>query len=114
MQSANKPLTEEEFKLIDEVKEKLSKRVKNGCTSCKYCMPCPKGVNIPRMFRMWNTASMYENFNIIRWAWTNTKEEEMATNCIKCGLCETKCPQAIEIRKDLENAYNYIVELSKK
>ena len=109
-----KPLTEEEFKLIDEVKEKLSKRVKNGCTGCKYCMPCPKGVNIPRMFRMWNTASMYENFNIIRWAWTNTKEEEMATNCIKCGLCETKCPQAIEIRKDLENAYNYIVELSKK
>lgn len=109
-----KPLSQEEFGLVDQVVDKLRKRVKNGCTGCNYCMPCPKGVNIPRMFRMWNTASMYENFNIIRYSWNNTKEEEMATNCIKCGLCETKCPQGIEIRKDLEKAYAYIVELSKK
>lgn len=109
-----KPLTDEEHDLVKQVVNKLESRVKNGCTGCRYCMPCPQGVNIPRMFRMWNLASMYENFNIVRYSWGETKEEEFPTSCIQCGLCESKCPQNISIREDLQNAYSYLTDLSKK
>ena len=71
-------------------------------------MPCPKQVNIPKMFRMWNTASMYGNFNVVSWSFNNTKPEELSTSCIKCGLCETKCPQNINIREDLEKAKEFL------
>ena len=72
-----KKFEEKDFKLIDKVVESLKNRVKNGCTGCRYCMPCPKGVNIPKFFRMWNTGAMYDNYNVVRYAYENTKEEEM-------------------------------------
>lgn len=108
------PLTTEEHKIIENAVDTLKKRVKNGCTGCRYCMPCPKGVNIPKMFRMWNVGSMYDNFNVVRYSWNNTKPEEMATSCVKCGLCETKCPQAINIREDLVSAQQFLEDLSKR
>ena len=107
-------LTNCELETINNVAQTLKARTKNGCTGCRYCMPCPKQVNIPKMFRMWNLASMYENFNIVRYSWGETKEEEFPTSCIQCGLCESKCPQNISIREDLQNAYSYLTDLSKK
>ena len=109
-----KELNENEYKLIETVVDKLKKRVKNGCTGCRYCMPCPKNVNIPRMFRMWNLAAMYENFNVVNYSYSITKEEEFPTSCIQCGLCETKCPQNIEIRKDLQEAHQFLLDLKNK
>ena len=109
-----KPLNNEEEQLIDLAVTKIKDRVKNGCTGCRYCMPCPKQVNIPKMFRMWNTASMYGNFNVVSWSFNNTKPEELSTSCIKCGLCETKCPQNINIREDLEKAYKELLEMKNK
>lgn len=109
-----KPLNNEEEQIIQTAIAKVKDRVKNGCTGCRYCMPCPKQVNIPKMFRMWNLASMYDNFNVVSWAFNNTKEEEFSTSCIKCGLCETKCPQNIKIREDLQLAYNYLLEMKNR
>lgn len=109
-----KPLNEEEDKIIETAIKKIRDRVKNGCTGCRYCMPCPKQVNIPKMFRMWNLASMYGNFNVVSWSFNNTKPEEFSTNCIKCGLCETKCPQNIKIREDLQEAYQYLLDMKNK
>ena len=106
-----KKLNNEEQKVIDAAIQKIRDRVKNGCTGCRYCMPCPKQVNIPKMFRMWNLASMYDNFNVVNWSFNNTKPEEFSTSCIQCGICETKCPQNISIRKDLQEAYNYLLEM---
>ena len=97
-------LSEEEFEKIDEVVKALKNRVKNGCTGCRYCMPCPNQVNIPKIFRMWNLGSMYDNFNVISFAYNNTKPEEFSTSCVKCGLCETKCPQNLSIIEDLIKA----------
>ncbi len=109
-----KPLNNEEEQIIQTAIAKVKDRVKNGCTGCRYCMPCPKQVDIPKMFRMWNLASMYDNFNVVSWAFNNTKEEEFSTSCIKCGLCETKCPQNIKIREDLQLAYNYLLEMKNR
>ncbi len=109
-----KKLNNEEQNVIDVAIQKIRDRVKNGCTGCRYCMPCPKQVNIPKMFRMWNLASMYDNFNVVNWSFNNTKPEEFSTSCIQCGICETKCPQNISIRKDLQEAYNYLLEMKNR
>ena len=109
-----KKLNNDEQNVIDVAIQKIRDRVKNGCTGCRYCMPCPKQVNIPKMFRMWNLASMYDNFNVVNWSFNNTKPEEFSTSCIQCGICETKCPQNISIRKDLQEAYNYLLEMKNR
>lgn len=96
------PMTEEEYKAIDEVRETLKKRVNNGCTGCRYCMPCPFGVNIPVNFAIWNQYGKYGNANDTKWHFVNDlKESELAKNCAKCGKCEKECPQKLSIREDL-------------
>lgn len=98
-----KPLNDEEQKTIQEIVELINSRVQNGCTGCGYCMPCPAGVNIPRNFKVWNTYHMYQNYNVVKWAWEQgLGEEKQAKNCIKCGKCEKACPQKLQIREDLE------------
>lgn len=98
-----KVLSEEEQNTISEVVRVLNSRVQNGCTGCRYCMPCPAGVDIPGCFSAWNTYHMYQNYNVVSWKWeTDMGEAKQAKNCIKCGKCEAACPQKISIRKDLE------------
>lgn len=83
-----------------------------NCTNCKYCMPCPQGVLIPNNFEYYNKyfhldteknrkeiKSMYHmGFN----------NEEMASACVKCGICETHCPQHLQIRDLLEKVKNIL------
>ncbi len=98
-------LSEEEEKMIEKVREILKSRVQNGCTGCRYCMPCPAGVDIPGCFSAWNTYHMYQNYKVVQWKWENDLgEAKQAKNCVKCGKCEQACPQKLEIRKDLERA----------
>ena len=98
-----KPLSEAEQKMIGEVTDTLRSRVQNGCTGCRYCMPCPAGVDIPGCFRTWNTYHMYQNYNMVKGSWENELgESKQAKNCVKCGKCEQACPQKLSIRQDLE------------
>lgn len=96
-----------EYETVNKVSEMLKKRIKNSCTGCKYCMPCPAGVNIPRNFACWNKASMYDNKELVKWTVDEMKKDNsFASNCIKCGKCEKLCPQHISIRNDLEKVKN--------
>lgn len=103
------PLTKEELMCVDKVAQTIRSRMKNGCTGCGYCMPCPFGVNIPLNFKVWNEEAMYGNRSK-----ANDKYEEMdkeaACHCQKCGACETVCPQQIAIRKDLEEVAKYFAQ----
>ena len=100
-----KPLSGEEQKMMKEVRDTLKSRVQNGCTACRYCMPCPAGVDIPSCFGVWNTYHMYQNYNMVKRRWENELgEQKQAKNCVKCGKCEQACPQKLSIRKDLERA----------
>ncbi|MBE5851476.1 MAG: aldo/keto reductase [Lachnospiraceae bacterium] len=101
--------TEADFALIDLVKAEIESTVKVGCTGCGYCMPCPKGVDIPETFRCYNNyyaegkrvaIKEYMQCTLFR------KNHSNASNCVECGLCEKHCPQHIEIRKELKNAAN--------
>ncbi len=97
------PLTEAENTLIDEVAAAIRARVKNGCTGCRYCMPCPAGVDIPKCFSIWNRHAMYGNDASAKTAYfERTEEAARADHCVKCGKCEAACPQHLSIREDLE------------
>lgn len=101
--AAFKPLSEQEQETIRQVREILRSRVQNGCTGCRYCMPCPAGVDIPGCFATWNTYHMYQNYNSVRWNWEVVLgDEHQPKNCVQCGKCEAQCPQKIAIREDLK------------
>lgn len=98
-----KPLSEQESSTIDKIVELINSRVQNGCTGCRYCMPCPAGVDIPGNFRVWNTYHMYQNYNMVKRSWERgLGDEKQAKRCVKCGKCEQVCPQKLHIRDDLE------------
>ncbi len=95
------PLTEEEAAAVDEVTAMIKARVRNGCTGCRYCMPCPNGVDIPRNFSVWNQFGMYGNVGSAKWNWSRVDDSAKAKNCIECGACEAACPQHLSIRENL-------------
>ena len=97
-----RPLSEEEEATVKQVVDTLRARVQNPCTGCRYCMPCPQGVNIPDSFRIWNDYHIYQKYSVVKGRWEGMKDEEKPVNCVECGACEEQCPQKISIRKDLK------------
>lgn len=99
------PLSAGEQAVIEEAAAAIRRRVNNSCTGCRYCMPCPFGVDIPRNFSIWNEFAMYGNAKRTKARYqVDLAEEARADQCKKCGKCEQVCPQAIHIREDLERA----------
>ena len=100
-------LTREDFQTLELVKKEIRAREKVGCTGCRYCMPCPKGVDIPGIFRCYN-AMYTESKSQGRFQFAQTvgltREPAFASQCIKCGKCEKHCPQNIPIREKLVEA----------
>ena len=94
-------LNEEELQVVANARKAIEERVKNGCTGCSYCMPCPFGVDIPRNFALWNQASMYGNYEKTKQRYAALKEAQ-ASYCKECGKCEKVCPQSIKIRENLK------------
>lgn len=96
------PLSDAERKVVGEVRDAIRARTFVGCTNCKYCMPCPFGVDIPRNFAMMNQFMMYNNQGSLNSTWKDIGAEKNATACKACGKCETVCPQHIAIREKLK------------
>ncbi len=109
--NAFEPLTEEEKKVIDRVAEEIRGSIRNGCTGCAYCMPCPFGVDIPRNFSIWNEYGMYANAGRAKWGLARLDPSKWADKCQKCGKCEKACPQALPIREDLQRMFREISAL---
>lgn len=85
----------------------INSKMKVGCTGCRYCMPCPKGVDIPGTFAAYNlrySEGKIDALSSYIMCTAMRKESAAASNCVSCGLCEKHCPQHIEIRKELQNA----------
>lgn len=104
------PLTPEEEARIAASLEENRRLADLYCTGCNYCMPCPKGINIPEIFKMMNYHRVYgltkfarDNYaRIGKDPWLNFQN---AAACVQCGACEKKCPQHLHIREQLRAAH---------
>jgi len=100
-------LTQADEEMLQEIVKAINSKMKVGCTGCGYCMPCPKGVDIPGIFAAYNRRYSENKFwALVEYFMCTTlrKNSTSASNCIDCGKCEKHCPQGIEIRKELKNA----------
>jgi len=71
-------------------------------------MPCPNGVNIPRVLELYNDALVYELPQKERFLYRQLPAENQADQCIQCGECEEQCPQDIAIAEWLEKAHGWL------
>ena len=97
-------LTEDDMRTYEKVIDQIERRIKVRCTGCGYCMPCPAGVDIPGCFSTYNTSYNEGYINGIREYFMCTamkNEKSLASQCKKCGKCESHCPQGIKIREEL-------------
>lgn len=100
-------VTEEERDIYRKLVAAINENMKVGCTGCRYCMPCPRGVDIPGTFAAYNRMAsdgywkaLTEYFMI-----TGVRQDYTGPgNCIGCGKCEQHCPQHLPIRQELQNA----------
>ncbi|MDD4493534.1 MAG: aldo/keto reductase [Eubacteriales bacterium] len=96
-------LSQRELKVVEKAVQKYKEREVIPCTACDYCMPCPHDVNIPRNFALYNEAVSHDDLGGAKYSYSNFfAEKSRASSCMKCKLCEEKCPQNIPISEWLE------------
>ncbi len=96
----------EEDAMFQKVVAAINAKLKVGCTGCGYCMPCPKGVDIPGAFASYNRMASEGKFAGLKehFMCSAARQDSTAASlCIGCGKCESHCPQGIAIRQELKN-----------
>ena len=99
-------LGEQEFAMFARVVKAINAKLKVGCTGCGYCMPCPKGVDIPGAFAAYNRMASEGKFAGLKehFMCSAVRQDSTAASlCVGCGKCESHCPQQIPIREQLKN-----------
>ena len=99
-------MTQDELQLMRDARDAYLSRMKIGCTGCRYCMPCPNGVNIPGIFAGWNDFALYNADPAEHFFLKQIRSKgEGADNCVACGACEAVCPQHLSIIEALQTAW---------
>jgi predicted aldo/keto reductase-like oxidoreductase len=98
-----KPLSEEDHTIITRAVQAYNSSDAIPCTGCRYCMDCPAGVDIPRIFSQYNHYQISGRRNAFDGAYKYLLEKEKAHNCVACGRCLKLCPQGLDIPKYLKD-----------
>jgi uncharacterized protein len=94
-----------ELELIGAVRDTYRRLMEIGCTGCRYCMPCPKGVDIPACFDVYNNVHLFGGRGgRLKYAFRVGLGDPpaFASRCERCGACVKKCPQELPIPDHLE------------
>lgn len=97
----------EEEAFFEELRRVINEKMKVGCTGCGYCLPCPRGVDIPGIFRCYNelyTESRFAGWKEYVQVIGFRREPGFASQCVGCGKCRQHCPQGIDIPVLLKKA----------
>lgn len=119
------PLTEEEHEFLEQTADLMMQYPTIPCNDCKYCMPCPYGIDIPAVLLHYNkcvndgnlsTSSHDKNYEEARRAFLigydhSVPRLRQASHCIGCGQCVSHCPQSIEIPDELHRIDQYVEKL---
>ncbi|MCD6476205.1 MAG: aldo/keto reductase [Anaerolineaceae bacterium] len=108
--SAVGSMSEEEKVIINQVRDTFHNLMPIHCTFCEYCLPCPYGVFIPRIFEHYNRAVMFDSWGTSRFRYKQMPEDSTAPNCAECGECEEACPQSLDIIEWLKVCENVMGE----
>ena len=122
-----KPLNDDELAFLEETAELMQKYPTVPCNDCKYCMPCPYGIDIPAILLHYNkcvnegeiaTSTQDENYRKARRAYLVSYDRAIpklrqAARCIGCNQCMSHCPQNINIPRELHKIDRYIENLKK-
>ncbi|MCL1972147.1 MAG: aldo/keto reductase [Endomicrobia bacterium] len=92
-----RPFTEKEEEIIAKVSAILQKKGEINCTTCNYCIDCPRGIQIAIIFDAYNSYRATGNAEAFLKRYDSLKDREKADRCIKCNLCNENCPQLLDI-----------------
>lgn len=120
-----KPLTEADMEFLQHTADLMKQYPTIPCNDCKYCMPCPYGIDIPAVLLHYNkcvnegnlsTSQAQENYKEARRAFLvgydrSVPRLRQASHCIGCNQCVSHCPQSIDIPKELHHIDRYVEQL---
>jgi len=106
-----RPLTRPEQETVNQANEMFRKALAVPCTGCRYCMPCPAGVNIPLIFNFVNHSKIMEDPDFLKYTYKGISKESKASSCVGCGKCASICPQHIQIPVKLKEILKETTEL---
>ena len=123
-----KPLSEEELAFLQHIADVMMRFKTIPCNDCKYCMPCPYGLDIPAILLHYNkclnegnipTSSQDPEYRKARRAYLvgydrSVPKLRQASHCIGCGQCIPHCPQNIDIPKELHRIDAYVEKLKQE
>jgi len=102
------PMSEGDWEKSKVMMEEIKKFSDLYCTGCEYCMPCPKGINIPHIFNAYTYKNVYGLVDHAKGMYNRVLNPEdkrsgnPVSECVECGACTKKCPQKIEVDKKLK------------
>ena len=105
-------MSEEDLNLIVKIREAFESIKSIGCTGCKYCMPCPQGVKIPEIFKVYNSYQRMKPKVVDKLVYQSIMipSGAAADQCVSCGLCEQQCPQGLPIPDLLKKVHEEFTE----
>lgn len=110
-----KPFDSEERKIVEAASEIIKSSILVPCTACRYCIDetsggCPKKIDIPEFFRLYNDQNRYTLNSAIKWKYNETTQKGGSpSDCVACGHCESHCPQKIRIIDELKKVREVFV-----